>query len=326
MNAGGHGQAVESPMAALLRVLGEDRPERIDAELVALARAQSYPLMKGYPSLLADMAHALHEAQTTAPEERAVRTAAIFSQLEHVVSGLGIGLRPDRPAWDGAPPFLGQLWKASRQWHDGAFFAAANDIAADRQVAALRKLESICANWRHLHDAYVGAMASMLELAREHSTATMLGVLHRTAQASRTTYDNWSNASHADLLAILRKLLHAHGSIFVERTVGRTSSIELTYCASGGMLLATGALAMAPDFSYVASATEGAIANRLNHSSYCAHCAMWNEQLPLTWHGRPIFTVRPHHSDPARCSLSINMEAAQEKDGRQYLLHPGRDF
>lgn len=323
-----------SPTEELLNVLnaGAVLPTHAVWKLLEQANVQPYVLMKGYPILLRDMLGLLVAQATEAPLDLSSLRAA-FESITKTAAQLGVCPEPVWAAGQSAgalgaevEPWLLGAWPKTKRWYGDLFARIQSSMAADDAHAAGVGLSSAWSAWKLLHDAYVKAMATMLEVSRREGSRPMLALLKGTAILSKPAYDAWSQMSAEELLCVLEKLLHAHGSRFSVREEETSVAIDIDWCASGGMLLEQTPISTIGALGYVRRSAETALADRFEYCPYCAHCLMWNEQLPVHWYGRPIFETVPHASQPARCGLRIERNPIGEHPARDHALHPDKDF
>ncbi|UQO36022.1 hypothetical protein [Burkholderia cepacia] len=303
-----------------------------ELELVAQAKSQPYVLMKGYPILLGDMLKVL-AGDSVLPVPEVGELCRVHSKVLATAGELGI------VTLDSATPLLGpftrlteipdclsKLWRLTKIWYEGKFSQVGAALAAGEIEVARSRVQAAWNAWMALHDAYVTAMAEMLAIARREGVAPVMRLLWKTAELSKPAYDTWSAMSSQELLSVLQKLLHAHGSRFSVRRDAGSIMLDIHSCASGGMLLQKKLITDVPSLGYVDPGDRSKLANRCNHFEYCTHCVMWNEQLPLYWHGRPMFETEPHPDDAARCALRIIGKEMVWIPTRTYKMWPEKDF
>jgi len=286
-----------------------------------------YPLMKGYPILIKDMASMIFSS-CTVEVNTAVNLALYDLAIE--LNELNIQL-PNSPSCqtDMNLDFVVSIWPATKSKHKNMYDDLMSDISTDNWSNALSNLNVIMLFWRQLHDSFVFCIHKLLNVVRTLSgEVEVLSVLKKSALCSKDIYRQWSNLSPKQLQDTIVTLLHAHGSQFsFEYFEGQVNVINIHSCASGGMLLNHEDIGLIKSNAYVEERKDTTrLENRHNYSSYCAHCVMWNEQLPQHWFNKTFFTTNPDPEKPGVCQLVFCDKKLSSDFSKNFFLQPDVDF
>jgi hypothetical protein len=271
------------------------------AEVLERIRSDYFPLMKGYPALVADLLVALGRVSSESTSSSAAVVRAEACSLGwSLVRDLDPHALPAASADDDAlVAAVRALWPALRDQHSRLVERMAGALDSGDLAAIEASLLALRNGWHGAHARLVGTVNDLLETARRECGGNGLEwLLREAALPMRPVLGRWSALPARERSVALGRLLIAHGSIFSHFRSGDRVGLDIHSCASGGALLAARLER--------GEALEGPLQERSAWSAYCSHCRVWNEALPRAWFGRAVFEVVADARDPRRCTLLLS--------------------
>lgn len=186
------------------------------------------------------------------------------------------------------------------------------EIIRENKNSIIQLLNDKTDCYSELHDIYVEFVAKLISyLYRYHGDKKVYGVLKSIGEQQKERFLEAMSLPIETIVKNSAMIMRSHpkGKLTIEED-NEKYIIVCDPCGSGGILLNKGyydspnLLAMINDPQPMTWYNKG-------FPSYCIHCAIWNEILPVVWTGRPYWVHKPPKKKNDQCVLHIYKDPSQ---------------
>ncbi|UCE74339.1 MAG: hypothetical protein JSV56_01175, partial [Methanomassiliicoccales archaeon] len=174
--------------------------------------------------------------------------------------------------------------------------------------------------YSEIHDIYVEFVARLISyLYRHHRDKGLYDVLKTIGEKQKERFLKAMSLPVETVVKNSAMIMKSHprGKLKIEEDFEKFIFI-CDPCGSGGYLL-DGGFYDSPNALALVKEPQRMTWNNKDFPSYCVHCSIWNEILPIEWKGYPYWVHRPPRFKNDKCTFYIFKDP--QNIPKDYLIH-----